>query len=112
MRTGKAACSENRSGDERSGGLRGAAGASGYAATTCSRARSKQNDRMETTGNPARETALDRFRAAVLADPSLQERLRAPRQIGEFIPLAVETAQQQDIVLSADDVQTGMRLVH
>jgi hypothetical protein len=50
--------------------------------------------------------AFARFRAAVLEDPALQERLRAIDDWEPFTAEAVAAASERGIELTADDVDT------
>ena len=64
---------------------------------------------MNATHGPDDESPLDRFCAMVLGDPSLQEALRRPREIDEFIALVAETARRIGTPLAPEDLQAGMR---
>ena len=55
------------------------------------------------------QTALDQFCGQVLADLPLQERLRAPNDMNEFIALVVNTASDRGLALDADGVRAAMR---
>lgn len=56
----------------------------------------------------------ERFRQDVLADPTLQERLRATRDWAAFVALALQLGAERGCALSAADLeralQTGRRL--
>ena len=52
---------------------------------------------------------LERFREAVLADPGLQERLRATRDREAFAELVVRLGGERGYVFTAEDVAEAMR---
>ena len=52
---------------------------------------------------------FEEFYARVLADVTLQEKLRQPGDIGEFAAVFVETARERGYAISADDVNGAMR---
>jgi hypothetical protein len=52
---------------------------------------------------------LDRFRALVLADPTLQETLRCPDDPDRFVALVVQTAQTLGLALAPQAVHAAMR---
>src|SRR5258707_12393160 len=54
---------------------------------------------------PAR---LDQFRALVLAAPSLQETLRRPDEVEQFIALTMDTARACGLALSPETVRLGL----
>jgi hypothetical protein len=53
-------------------------------------------------------SSLDGFCARVLCDVALQERLRAPDDIGEFIALTIEAARQCGIELDVETLSRAM----
>ena len=52
---------------------------------------------------------FEKFYTRVLADVTLQEKLRQPSDIGEFIAVFVATARECGYAVSADDVNGAMR---
>src|SRR5437016_2213831 len=61
------------------------------------------------TEMPFSGSQLDRFCERVLADVSLQDKLRAPTNIDPFTALVVETARDCGFQLDAVSVRTAMR---
>jgi hypothetical protein len=59
--------------------------------------------------NPSSASELDQFRALVLADAVLQERLRVPDDTREFLALTIETARRCGLTL---EVETLSRAMH
>jgi hypothetical protein len=55
------------------------------------------------------QTDLERLRAAVWDDPSLQERLRRPDSRDDFIAAALEVAGELGLTTSAAEIDQGMR---
>ena len=53
---------------------------------------------------------LDQFCAQVLADISLQEKLRRPDDADQFVALVLEIAREHGFELGAQDVQAAMRI--
>src|SRR5262249_35661652 len=80
-----------------------------HATAACPRRGSGHNDRMDANHRPNAETPLDYFFAMVLGDPSLQDTLRRPAEIKEFVALAVDTARRGGVALAAEDVHSAMR---
>lgn len=54
------------------------------------------------------DTAFSEFRAAVLADTDLQDKLREINDRAEFISSVVDLASKLGINLSAEDVENAM----
>lgn len=52
---------------------------------------------------------FEQFYAHILTDVTLQEKLRQPGDIGEFVALVVATARECGYAVSADDVNGAMR---
>ncbi len=61
-------------------------------------------------GSFSMQTPLDRMTARVLADVSLQEKLRVPDNADQFIALVVETAHEYGFDVSANDVRAAMQI--
>lgn len=56
------------------------------------------------------DSDVARFRQIVLADRGLQDRLRVPEERAEFVETAVRTALENGISLTADEVETALRM--
>lgn len=70
----------------------------------------EMNDDDARTQTPAQGLhGLERFRALVLADPSLQERLRETTDTESFLALAVELGAQHGCRFSRADVKDALR---
>ena len=52
---------------------------------------------------------FERFRELVLADTAMQDRLRVPIERGDFIEIAAETAAENGIDLTNDDIEEALR---
>lgn len=56
------------------------------------------------------DSDVARFRQIVLADRGLQDRLRVPEERAEFVETAVRAALENGILLTADEVETALRM--
>jgi hypothetical protein len=66
---------------------------------------------MQSTHDPRGETALDAFRARVLASPALQAQLRDARDADALVPLVLAAARLEGIPLEAGAVQAAIQAV-
>jgi nitrogen fixation uncharacterized protein len=58
--------------------------------------------------NGMSETPLEKFRALVLADPVLEQELRAAADRKQFVALAADRAQQNGCALAAADIEGAL----
>jgi hypothetical protein len=83
--------------------------ADAWVADLLARAMGVPGDAAGAPRHAAGSEALDRFRALVLADPALGERLRAPDDPEQFVALVVETAAGRGLIVGAEEVRAAMR---